>query len=100
MGVNLQITKNLEKYIEKHSQSLHAVQKEIILHNETLGEIKKMQIAVSQCFFLEFIVKLSKFKNILEIGTFTGLSALSMSLALPKDGKLLALDKNKKTTYF
>ena len=38
-----------------------------------------------------------KLKKILEIGTFTGLSALSMSLALPDDGKLIALDKNKET---
>ena len=97
MGVNLQITKNLEKYIEKHSQSLHPVQKEIILHNETLGKIKKMQIAVSQCFFLECIIKLSKFKNILEIGTFTGLSTISMALGLPDDGKIIALDKDNKT---
>ena len=33
----------------------------------------------------------------LEIGTFTGLSALSILLALPDDGKLIALDKNEET---
>ena len=38
-----------------------------------------------------------KAKKILEIGTFTGLSALSMSLGLPADGSLIALDKNKET---
>ena len=36
-------------------------------------------------------------KKILEIGTFTGLSALTMSLSLPKDGFLITLDKNKET---
>ena len=41
--------------------------------------------------------KISNIKNVLEIGTFTGLSALSISLALPEDGKLIALDKNEKT---
>ena len=45
-----------------------------------------MQIAVSQCHFLELITKISKAKKILEIGTFTGLSTLSMSLGLPDDG--------------
>ena len=54
-----------------------------------------MQIAVSQCHFLHLIIKISKIKNILEIGTFTGLSALSMSLALPDDGKLICLDKDQ-----
>jgi len=36
-------------------------------------------------------------KNVLEIGTFTGLSALSIALALPDDGSLIALDKNEST---
>ena len=36
-------------------------------------------------------------KKILEVGTFTGLSALSMSLALPVDGSLIALDRNSET---
>ena len=56
-----------------------------------------MQIAVSQCHFLELIIKVSNSKKILELGTFTGLSALSMALALPDDGKLITLDKNIKT---
>jgi predicted O-methyltransferase YrrM len=56
-----------------------------------------MQISVSQCHFLELITKISKAKKILEIGTFTGLSTLSMSLGLPDDGSLISLDKNKKT---
>ena len=97
MGSNLQITKSIEKYIEEYSQSLQPVQKEIISYNESLGEIKKMQIAVSQCYFLELIIKVTNFKNILEVGTFTGLSTLSMALGLSKDGKIVALDKDSQT---
>ena len=97
MGQNLEITKKLETYIENFSKSLHPIQKEIISYNESLGDIKKMQISISQCQFLELIIKVSNSKKILEIGTFTGLSALSMSLALPEDGQLIALDKNADT---
>jgi len=97
MSKDLEISDKVRNYIENLSKELHTVQKEIIAFNETLGEIKKMQIAVSQCHFLELITKISKAKNILEIGTFTGLSALSMSLGLPDDGSLIALDKNKET---
>jgi len=97
MGKNLEITTLLEKYIEKFSYSLHPIQKEIISYNESLGNIKRMQIAVSQCHFLQLIIKVSNSKKILEVGTFTGLSALSMSLALPDDGNLIALDKNTET---
>ena len=97
MGKNLEITPLLEKYIENFSHSLHPIQKEIISYNESLGDIKRMQIAVSQCYFLELIIKISNSKKILEVGTFTGLSALSMSLALPNDGSVIALDKNIET---
>ena len=97
MGSNITINKVIEEYINNHSIELNPIQKEIISYNETLGDIKRMQIAVSQCHFLHLIIKTSKIKKILEIGTFTGLSALSMSLALPDDGKLIALDKNKET---
>ena len=97
MGKNLEITDKLEKYIEKFSYQLTPVQKEIIKYNDSLGDIKRMQIAVSQCHFLHLIIKTSKIKNALEIGTFTGLSALSIAIALPHDGKLIALDKNKET---
>ena len=98
MGSNLTVNKKIEEYINNNSIKLHPVQKEIISHNEKLGDIKRMQISISQCHFLHLLIKSSKIKKILEIGTFTGLSTLSMSLALPKDGSIIALDKNQETS--
>ena len=97
MGRNLEITEKLQKYIDNFSLKLNPIQQEIINHNNTLGDVKRMQVAISQCHFLHLIIKISNIKNVLEIGTFTGLSALTISLALPNDGKLIALDKNKET---
>ena len=98
MGKNLEITESLEKYINNFSLKLNPVQQEIIDYNNTLGDVKRMQVATSQCHFLHLIIKTSNIKNVLEIGTFTGLSALSIALALPDDGKLIALDKNEETS--
>ena len=97
MGKNLEITESLQKYIDNFSLKLHPIQQEIIDYNNTLGDVKRMQVATSQCHFLHLIIKTSNIKNALEIGTFTGLSALSIALALPDDGKLVALDKNEET---
>ena len=97
MGANLEITEKLKNYINDFGLKLHPVQQEIIDHNNSLGDIKRMQIDPSQCYFLHLVIKISNIKNVLEIGTFTGLSALSISLALPDDGKLIALDKNEET---
>ena len=97
MGKNIEISEKIEKYINNFSFKLNSVQKEIIDYNNTLGNEKRMQVAISQCHFLHLIIKISNIKNVLEIGTFTGLSALSIALALPDDGKLTALDKDKET---
>ena len=97
MGSNLSVNKEIEEYINNHSLKLNPIQKEIISYNESLGDIKRMQISISQCHFLHLLIKTSKIKKVLEIGTFTGLSTLSMSLALPNDGLVIALDKNQKT---
>ncbi len=97
MGSDLNITKHLQDYILKNGLKLHPVQKEIINYNLSLGDSKKMQISISQCQFLHLIIKVSKIKKILEIGTFTGLSTLSMALALPNEGRIVALDKNEST---
>ena len=98
MGKNLEITGKLQKYIDNFSLKLNPVQQEIIDYNNTLGNEKRMQVATSQCHFLHLIIKISNIKNVLEIGTFTGLSALSIALALPDNGKLIALDKNEETS--
>ena len=97
MGANLDITEKLQNYINDFGLKLDPIQQEIIDYNKTLGDIKRMQIDPTQCHFLHLIIKVTNIKNVLEIGTFTGLSALSISLALPDDGKLIALDKNEET---
>ena len=97
MGKNLEITEKLQKYIDNFSLKLNPVQQEIIDYNNTLGDVKRMQVATSQCHFLHLIIKTSNIRNVLEIGTFTGLSGLSIALALPDDGKLVALDKDEET---
>ena len=95
---NLNINENLEKYIRENSYDLHPVQKDIIEYNNSLGNQKKMQISVTQSYFFQFLIKTNNIKNILEIGTFTGFSALAMALSLPKDGKITCLDKNEQTS--
>ena len=95
---SLEINERLEKYISDHSYDLHPVQRDILKYNDTLGHSKKMQISISQAYFFQFFIKTNNLKKILEIGTFTGYSALSMGLVLPKDGDITCLDINKKTS--
>ena len=104
MPKKLDLTDNLEKYIIDHSETLSDVQNEIIQHNKSLGDQQRLQISISQAQFLQTLIKVSNVKKILEIGSFTGFSALSMAIALPADGILISLDKNpefsNKAKYF
>jgi predicted O-methyltransferase YrrM len=52
----------------------------------------RMQIAPEQACLLAFLARLIGARRVLEIGTFTGYSALTLALALPADGRLVACD--------
>ena len=93
---NIEVTQDLLDYIYNHTQSLHPVQRDILLHNKTLGDIQRMQISEVQGHFLQLIIKINNVKNCLEIGTFTGFSTLTMALALPNGGKIITLDHDEK----
>ena len=97
MTKSIKIDEVLENYISNNSYELHPIQKEIINHNKSLGDIKRMQISVTQAYFMQLLIKINKVKQILEIGTFTGYSALSMALAVD-DVYVTCLDKNEKTS--
>ena len=92
MFKDLKLTGDLLDYIYSHSQPLNPVQKEILEHNKTLGNLQRMQISEIQGHFLQLIIKITNSKKCLEIGTFTGFSSLTMALALPKEGKIITLD--------
>ena len=93
---NLELTQEMLDYIRNNTNELHPIQKEILKYNKTLGDLQRMQISETQANFLQLIIKIANVKNCLEIGTFTGYSALTMALALPDDGLVITLDKDKK----
>ena len=92
------LSEELEKYISDHSEKTGS--NEQSLRNETLGlgPSSGMMSGDSVGNFLKLIIKINNCKRILEIGTFTGYSALMMATALPDEGRLITCDINKKTS--
>jgi predicted O-methyltransferase YrrM len=89
----------LQKYIFTYGVNEHPLQKEIREYTEkNLGNSAIMQISPDQGALLQFIIKSSNIQNCLEIGTFTGYSALTMALALPENGSIVSLDIDKVNT--
>ena len=56
-----------------------------------------MLVGPLEAAVLQFLIKLLGARRVLEIGLFTGYSALAMAEALPADGRLISLEKNAET---
>ncbi len=94
---NIQLTKSIESYIREVSLR----EPEILarLREETRARPDAdMQIAPLQGQFMALLVQATGARRCLEVGTFTGYSALAVALALPADGRLIACDVNEETT--
>jgi len=95
---NIHSSKDLENYLYQNIEET-AVQKEMREFSfKEFGDIANMQISPQQASFLNFLIKIGNYKQILELGTFMGYSTLAMALALDKEGKIFTVDKDLKTT--
>jgi len=99
------IDKNLNDYAENHSQEASDVLKE--LHRYTYAKVltPRMLSGHLQGRFLSFISQFIQANNILEIGTYTGYSAICLAEGLEKDGQLHTIEINEELqeqalTYF
>jgi O-methyltransferase len=59
---------------------------------------RMMQVSADQAQFMALMLKLINARRVLEIGTFTGYSALVMADALPNGGEIIACDKSEEWT--
>jgi len=87
----LQIDDTLLRYIHDHSLREHPAQAALREATRTHRHAG-MQIGADQGQFMALLVKLIGASRTIEIGTFTGYSALAVALALPDDGRVLACD--------
>ncbi len=91
---------HLDNTLHHYLQSVSLREPEILtkLRNETsLLEMARMQISAEQGQFMALLLKLMNAKRYLEVGTFTGYSALVSALAMP-DGEVYALDISEEWT--
>lgn len=79
-------------YAVDHGVREHEVLKKCREETATMGGLSVMQIAPEQGAVMGLLAKLINAKRYIEVGTFTGYSALSIALALPDDGHVDALD--------
>jgi predicted O-methyltransferase YrrM len=98
MGHFVESTPELMDYLSRVGAREHPALARCRAETQGMGGIAVMQIAPEQGAFLAMLVKLIGARRCLEVGTFTGYSALAVALALSPDGRLVALDVSKDFT--
>ncbi|MBT2395357.1 O-methyltransferase [Streptomyces sp. ISL-100] len=100
-GKSTAVTDELYAYMLAHNPPLDAVQRELVeTTHRQLPQYARMQSAAEQGPLLAFLVRLTGARHVVEIGTFTGFSALSMAQALPADGRLITCDVSEEWTAY
>ena len=94
------LSKEINEYIEAHTTNETPLLYELNRETHQKTFYPNMLSGKVQGKFLEMIEAMFKPKRILEIGTFTGYSALAMAQALPEDGYLITVDRNEETSSF
>jgi len=82
------VSQEIDKYCEEHSISDSELLSQLYLDTFRKEEMPQMLSGPLIGGLLQLLIKISKAKNILEIGMFTGYSALKMAEALPDEGKI------------
>ncbi len=89
---------DLYRYVVDHRSERDPVLAELMAETEELGPIALMQISAEQGAFMGLLTRAIGARSAVEVGTFTGYSALSVARALPEDGRLLCCDINEEWT--
>jgi predicted O-methyltransferase YrrM len=98
MGRFVKATDALMDYLSHVGAREHPAQTRCREETQAMGRIAGMQIAPEQGAFLALMARLAHARRCLEVGTFTGYSALSVALALPPEGRIVALDVSREFT--
>jgi caffeoyl-CoA O-methyltransferase len=89
---------DIDQYIHSHCSPESAVLQELARETRAKSKDSGMMVGHVQGLFLRSLVRMTRAKRVLEIGTFTGYSALAMAEGLPEDGEVLTCDVDPKNT--
>jgi predicted O-methyltransferase YrrM len=93
----LNLTPEVYNYLQHASLREPKVLQELRLQTHKMS-MSQMQISPEQGQFMRLLIELLGAKKTLDIGVFTGYSALAVALSLPKDGKVIGCDINGEWT--
>ena len=85
----------IESYVEAHTDDLPDLLEDLLAETESITGHARWSIGKVEGKMLQMLIKISNTKRVVEVGTFTGFSALVMAEALPEDGILTTCENSK-----
>ena len=92
------VPETIEEYARKHTQKESELFCALVKETYAQTNLPEMQVGHLEGTFLRLLVRITRAKRVLEIGTFTGYSTLAMAEGLPDDGEIITLDIDPKAT--
>jgi caffeoyl-CoA O-methyltransferase len=89
---------SVEEYAEAYSSPENDLFARLAAETREKTEIPQMMVGLVEGQFLGVLVRSLRARRVLELGTFTGYSSISMALALPSGGRVITCDVNEETT--
>jgi caffeoyl-CoA O-methyltransferase len=92
------VNEEVEQYAVEHSTPVEPMFERLAEETREKSDAPQMMVGALEGRFLEFLVRMTGAKNVLELGTFTGWSSISMARGLPPGGRITTCDVNEETT--
>jgi caffeoyl-CoA O-methyltransferase len=87
----------VEEYAEAHSSPNGELFERLAAETHEVSDVPQMMVGLLEGQLLGALVRSTRANRVLELGTFTGYSSISMALALPAGGRVITCDVNEET---
>ncbi len=85
----------VERYVDDHTDDLSPFLEDLLTETEEITGRSRWSIGKVEGKLLQMLIKISNARRVVEVGTFTGFSALVMAEALPEDGSLMTFESSR-----
>jgi caffeoyl-CoA O-methyltransferase len=93
--MDAQLAEIVENYVDAHTDDVSLLLEELLAETEKITGRSRWSIGKVEGKLLQMLIKISNTKRVVEVGTFTGYSALVMAEALPEDGILTTCENSR-----
>ena len=93
--MEVDIAEIIESYVDAHTDDLSDLLEDLLAETESITGRSRWSIGKVEGKLLQMLIKISNTKRVVEVGTFTGFSALVIAEALPEDGIVTTCENSK-----